>query len=214
MVTGDNNLTAKAIATEVGVDDFMAEATPERKRELIRRCQRDGHRVGMCGDGTDDAPALAQADVAMVMDSGTQAAKEAGMLVALDSNPEKFAALVVAGKQILRTRRSLSTFSIAADLAKYFLIIPVMFATTYPALNALNVARLTSPRGVLLSAAIFSVLFTVPLTVLVLWGIKTPAESASQPSSRNEWLCGLVGILLPWIGIKLIYVCVSALGLV
>jgi K+-transporting ATPase ATPase B chain len=213
MVTGDNDVTAKAIAAEVGVDDVMAEATAETKRELIRRYQRDGHRVGMCGDGTEDAPALAQADVAMVMESGTRAAKEAGMLVALDSNPAQFTAIIVAGKQILRTRRSLATFSVAAEVSKYLLITPVMFAMTYPALNALNVTRLTSPRGALLSAAIFSALFIVPLTLAALWGIKVPAESASQPASRNQWLCGLIGILLPWVGIKLIFVCVSALGL-
>jgi K+-transporting ATPase ATPase B chain len=209
MVTGDNRLTATAIAAEVGVDDFLAEATPERKRELIRRCQHEGHRVAMCGDGTNDAPALAQADVAVAMNSGTQAAKDAGTLVALDSNPTKFIAIVETGKQLLMTRRSLTTFSSAADLAKYLAIIPVMFAATYPALNALNVLRLTSPRRAILAAVLFNALIMVPLLLLAVRGVKPRAESATRRSRRNLWIYGLGGTLLPWLGIKLIDVCLT-----
>jgi K+-transporting ATPase ATPase B chain len=214
MVTGDNRLTAMAIAAEVGVDDFLAEATPERKCELIRRCQKEGHRVAMCGDGTNDAPALAQADVAVAMNSGTQAAKEAGNLVALDSNPTKFIVIVETGKQMLITRRSLTTFSIAADLAKYFAIIPAVFAATYPALNALNVMQLTSPRSAILSALIFNLLIIVPLLLLSVRGVKARAESAALLSRPNLWIYGLGGILLPWVGIKLIDVCLTAFRLV
>jgi K+-transporting ATPase ATPase B chain len=214
MVTGDNRLTATAIAAEVGVDDFLAEATPERKRELIRRCQKQGHRVAMCGDGTNDAPALAQADVAVAMNSGTQAAKDAGTLVALDSNPTKFIAIVETGKQLLMMRRSLTTFSMAADLAKYLAIIPVAFAATYPALNALNVMWLTSPRSAILSAVLFNTLIMVPLLLLAVRGVKPRAESATRRSRRNLWIYGLGGTLLPWLGIKLIDVCLTAFGLV
>jgi K+-transporting ATPase ATPase B chain len=210
MVTGDNRLTATAIAAEVGVDDFLAEATPERKRELIRRYQKEGYRVAMCGDGTNDAPALAQADVAVAMNSGTQAAKEAGNLVALDSNPTKFVAIVEVGRQMLITRRSLTTFSIAADLAKYFVIIPVVFGATYPALNKLNVTRLMNPRSAIVSAVIFNALIIGPLLMLAVRGAKARAKSASRPSRRNLWLYGLGGILLPWGGIKLIDVCLNA----
>lgn len=212
MVTGDNSLTATAIAAEVGVDDFLGEATPERKRELIRRCQKEGHRVAMCGDGTNDAPALAQADVAVAMNSGTQAAKEAGNLVALDSNPTKFIAIVQTGKQMLATRLSLATFGIAADLAKYFAIIPVVFATTYPALSALNVARLTSARSAILSAVIFNALIIVPLLLLAVRGVRARANYAARLSRR--WIYGLGGVLLPWAGIKLIDVCLTAFRLV
>jgi K+-transporting ATPase ATPase B chain len=214
MVTGDNRLTATAIAAEVGVDDFLAEATPERKCELIRRCQKQGHRVAMCGDGTNDAPALAQADVAVAMNSGTQAAKEAGNLVALDSNPTKFIEIVETAKQMLITRRSLTNFSIAADLAKYFAIIPVVFAATYPALNALNVMQLTSPRSAILSALIFNSLIIVPLLLLAVRGVKARAESAALLSRRNPRIYGLGGMLLPWVGIKLIDVCLTAFRLV
>jgi K+-transporting ATPase ATPase B chain len=214
MVTGDNRLTATAIAAEVGVDDFLAEATPERKRELIRQCQKDGHRVAMCGDGTNDAPALAQADVGVAMNSGTQAAKEAGNLVVLDSNPTKFIAIVETGNQMLMTRRSLTTFSMAVDLAKYFAIIPVALAATYPALNGLNVTRLTSPRSAILSAVIFNALIIVPLLLLAVRGIKPRAESATGLSRRTRWIYGLAGILLPWVGIKLIDVCLTAFRLV
>jgi K+-transporting ATPase ATPase B chain len=214
MVTGDNRLTATAIAAEVGVDDFLAEATPERKCELIRRYQKEGHRVAMCGDGTNDAPALAQADVAVAMNSGTQAAKEAGNLVALDSNPTKFAVIVETGKQMLIMRRSLMTFSIAADLAKYFAIIPVVFATTYPALKALNVTQLTSPRSAIVSAVIFNTLIIVPLLLLAVRGVKTRAESAARLSHRNLSIYGFSGIVLSWVGIKLIDICITAFRLV
>jgi K+-transporting ATPase ATPase B chain len=214
MVTGDNRLTATAIAAEVGVDDFLAEATPERKREFIRQCQKEGHRVAMCGDGTNDAPALAQADVAVTMNSGTQVAKEAGNLVALDSNPTKIVAIVEVGRQMLITRRSLTTFSIAADLAKYFVIIPVVIGATYPALNILNVMRLTSPRSAIVSAVIFNVLIIGPLLLLAVLGAKARGKSASRPSRRNLWLYGLGGILLPWAGIKLIDVFLTAFRLV
>jgi K+-transporting ATPase ATPase B chain len=214
MVTGDNRMTAAAIAAEVGVDDFLAEATPEKKRDLIRRCQKEGHRVAMCGDGTNDAPALAQADVAVAMNSGTQAAKEAGNLVALDSNPTKFIAIVETGKRMLMTRRSLTTFSTAADLAMYFAIIPVAFAVTYPAMDVLNVMRLTSARSAILSAVIFNALIIVPLILLAVRGVKARAQSAAPLSRRNLWIYGLGGFLLPWVGIKLIDVCLTALWLV
>jgi potassium-transporting ATPase ATP-binding subunit len=214
MVTGDNHLTATAIAAEVGVDDFLAEATPERKRELICRYQKEGYRVAMCGDGTNDAPALAQADVAVAMNSGTQAAKEAGNLVALDSNPTKFVTIVQMGKQMLITRRSLIAFSIAADLAKYLVIIPVVIGATYPALNALNVARLTSPRSAIASAVIFNALMIAPLLLVAVRGVKARAKSASRLSRRNLWFLGLGGVLLPWVGIKLIDVCLTGFRLV
>jgi K+-transporting ATPase ATPase B chain len=214
MVTGDNRLTATVIAAEVGVDDFLGEATPERKRELIRQCQKEGHRVAMCGDGTNDAPALAQADVAVSMNSGTQVAKEASNLVALDSDPTKFIAIVETGRQMLMTRRSLTTFSMAVDLAKYFAIMPVTLAATYPALNALNVMRLMSPRSAILSAVIFTALIIGPLLVLAARGVKARAESAARRSRGTPWIYGLAGILLPWVGIKLIDVCLTAFGLV
>jgi K+-transporting ATPase ATPase B chain len=214
MVTGDNRLTAAAIAAEVGVDNFLGEATPERKREFIRRCQKEGHRVAMCGDGSNDAPALAQADVAVAMNSGTQAAKEAGSLVALDSNPTKFIAIVETGRQMLRTRRSLTTFSVAADLAKYFAIIPVVLAATYPALSALNLARLASPRSALMSAMIFNALIIVPILLLAVESGQARTESAARLSRRSQWSYGVTGALLPWIGIKLIDVCLTAFRLV
>ena len=210
MVTGDNRLTATAIAVEVGVDDFLAEATPERKREFIRQCQKEGHRVAMCGDGSNDAPALAQADVAVAMNSGTQMAKKAGNLVALDSNPTKFVAIVEVGRQMLVTRRSLTTFSIAADLAKYFVIIPVVLGATYPALNMLNVTRLMNPRSAIVSAVIFNALIIGPLLMLAVRGAKAQRKSASRLSRRRLWFYGLGGILLPWGGIKLIDVCLNA----
>ena len=172
MMTGDNPLTAAAIAAEVGVDDFLAEATPQRKLEFIRRCQREGRRVAMYGDGTNDAPALAQADIAVAMNSGTQPAKEACDLVDLDSNPTKFIAIVEIGKQMVTARRSLTTFSMAADLAKYIAIIPVVLAVTYPALNALNVLRFTNPWSAIVSALIFNVLIVVPLLLLAMRAAK------------------------------------------
>jgi K+-transporting ATPase ATPase B chain len=210
MVTGDNRLTATAIAAEVGVDDFLAEATPERKRELICRYQHAGYRVAMCGDGTNDAPALAQADVAVAMNSGTQTAKEAGNLVALDSNPAKFATIVETGGRMLVTRRLITTFGIAADLTKYFAIVPVVLGATYPALNALNVARLTSPRSAIVSAVIFNALIIGPLLLLAVRGVKAQPISASRLSRFRWWFYGLGGILLPWGGIKLIDVCLNA----
>jgi K+-transporting ATPase ATPase B chain len=204
MVTGDNRLTATAIAAEVGVDDFLAEATPERKRELIRQCQIEGHRVAMCGDGTNDAPALAQADVSVAMNSGTQAAKDAGNLVDLDSDPTKFVAIVYSGSRMLATRRSLTTFSIAADLTKYCAIIPVIVAATYPRLGAFNLTRLTSPQSAILSAVIFTALLIVPLLLLAVWAVKARADSAARLSRRILWIYGLGGVLLSLVGIKLI----------
>jgi K+-transporting ATPase ATPase B chain len=214
MVTGDNRLTATAIAAEVGMDDFLAEATPETKRELIRRCQQEGYRVAVCGDGTNDAPALAQADVSVAMNSGTQVAKEAGNLIALDSNPTKFIAIVEAGTQMLATRRSLTAFSVAADLSKYLIIVPVALAATYPALNALNLLQLTSMRSAILSAAIFSALIIVPLLVLAVGAVKAGAQSAVLVSRHKLFIYGAVGMVLPWITIKLIDVCLVALGFV
>jgi K+-transporting ATPase ATPase B chain len=213
MVTGDNRLTATAIAAEVGVDDFLAEATPERKHDLIRRCQKEGLRVAMCGDGTNDAPALAQADVAVAMNSGTQAAKDAGNLVDLDSDPTKFIAIVNTGKQMLLTRRSLTTFSIAAGLAMYLALIPMALAATYPTLNALNVMRLTNPWSAIASAVIFNALGIVPLLLLAVWGVRADTESVVRLAHRHLWMYGFGGFVLPWAGIKLIDVCLSARGL-
>jgi K+-transporting ATPase ATPase B chain len=204
MVTGDNRLTATAIAAEVGVDDFLAEATPERKRELIRRYQEDGHRVAMCGDGTNDAPALAQADLAVAMHSGTRAAKEACSLVDLDSDPTKIIAIFALGRQIRSTRLSLTAFGTAAELAKYLAIIPVVLAATYPALDALNVMRLMSPRSAILSAVILNALIIAPLLELVVRGVGARAEPARRRLRRNFWLYALGGLLLSWVGIKLI----------
>ena len=190
MVTGDNRLTAAAIAAEAGVDEFLAEATPEAKLELIRRHQKEGHLVAMCGDGTNDAPALAQADVAVAMNTGTQAAKEAGNMVDLDSNPTKLIEVVDVGKQMLVTRGALTTFSIANDVAKYFAIIPAAFATTYPALDALNVMRLASPESAILSAVIFNALVIIVLVPLALRGVKTRAASAAVLLRRNLLVYG------------------------
>ncbi|MEJ0085180.1 MAG: potassium-transporting ATPase subunit KdpB [Pseudomonadota bacterium] len=214
MVTGDNRLTAAAIAAEAGVDEFLAEATPEAKLELIRRHQKEGHLVAMCGDGTNDAPALAQADVAVAMNTGTQAAKEAGNMVDLDSNPTKLIEVVDVGKQMLVTRGALTTFSIANDVAKYFAIIPAAFATTYPALDRLNVMRLTSPESAILSAIIFNALIIIVLVPLALRGVKTRATSAAALLRRNMLIYGLGGILLPFAGIKLIDMLLAALGIV
>jgi K+-transporting ATPase ATPase B chain len=214
MVTGDNRLTAAAIAAEAGVDEFLAEATPEAKLELIRRHQKEGHLVAMCGDGTNDAPALAQADVAVAMNTGTQAAKEAGNMVDLDSNPTKLIEVVDVGKQMLVTRGALTTFSIANDVAKYFAIIPAAFATTYPSLNALNVMRLTSPESAILSAVIFNALVIIVLVPLALRGVKTRASSAAVLLRRNMLVYGLGGIIVPFVGIKVIDVLLTAIGLV
>jgi K+-transporting ATPase ATPase B chain len=213
MVTGDNRLTAAAIAAEAGVDEFLAEATPEKKLELIRQHQRDGHLVAMCGDGTNDAPALAQADVAVAMNTGTQAAKEAGNMVDLDSNPTKLIEIVDVGKQMLVTRGALTTFSIANDVAKYFAIIPAAFATTYPALDALNVMRLASPESAILSAVIFNALVILVLVPLALRGVRTRAASAAVLLRRNLLVYGLGGMVVPFVGIKLIDLLLSAFGI-
>jgi len=213
MVTGDNRLTAAAIAAEAGVDDFLAEATPQTKLALIRQYQAEGHLVAMCGDGTNDAPALAQADVAVAMNSGTQAAKEAGNMVDLDSNPTKLIEVVDVGKQMLVTRGALTTFSIANDVAKYFAIIPAAFAATYPALDALNLMRLESPQSAILSAVIFNALIIVALVPLALRGVRTRATSAGNLLRRNLLIYGLGGIVVPFVGIKLIDVLLVALGL-
>ena len=204
MITGDNKLTAAAIAAEAGVDDFLAEATPEAKLKLIREHQAEGKLVAMTGDGTNDAPALAQADVAVAMNTGTQAAKEAGNMVDLDSNPTKLIEVVETGKQMLMTRGSLTTFSIANDVAKYFAIIPAAFATTYPQLNALNIMHLASPFSAILSAVIFNALIIVVLIPLALKGVKYRALGAAVLLRRNLLIYGLGGILIPFLGIKLI----------
>jgi potassium-transporting ATPase ATP-binding subunit len=214
MITGDNRLTAAAIAAEAGVDDFLAEATPEDKLKLIRQYQSDGRLVAMTGDGTNDAPALAQADVAVAMNSGTQAAKEAGNMVDLDSNPTKLIEVVEVGKQLLITRGSLTTFSIANDVAKYFAIIPAAFATTYPQLAALDVMRLTSPNSAILSAVIFNALIIVLLIPLALKGVKYRALGAAALLRRNLLIYGLGGILVPFAGIKAIDMLLAGLRLV
>jgi len=214
MITGDNGLTAAAIAAEAGVDDFLAEATPEAKLRLIRQYQAEGRLVAMTGDGTNDAPALAQADVAVAMNSGTQAAKEAGNMVDLDSNPTKLIEIVEVGKQLLITRGSLTTFSIANDVAKYFAIIPAAFATTYPQLATLDVMRLASPNSAILSAVIFNALIIVLLIPLALKGVKYRALGAAALLRRNLGLYGLGGIVVPFAGIKLIYLALSALHFV
>jgi K+-transporting ATPase ATPase B chain len=204
MITGDNPLTAAAIAAEAGVDGFLAEATPEAKLKLIREHQAQGRLVAMTGDGTNDAPALAQADVAVAMNTGTQAAKEAGNMVDLDSNPTKLIEVVETGKQMLMTRGSLTTFSIANDVAKYFAIIPAAFVTTYPQLNALNVMRLASPFSAILSAVIFNALIIVVLIPLALKGVRYRALGAATLLRRNLLIYGLGGIIVPFIGIKLV----------
>jgi K+-transporting ATPase ATPase B chain len=213
MITGDNRLTAATIAAEAGVDDFLAEATPESKLRLIREYQTGGRMVAMTGDGTNDAPALAQADVAVVMNSGTQAAKEAGNMIDLDSNPTKLIEIVEIGKQLLMTRGSLTTFSIANDVAKYFAIIPAAFASTYPALGALNVMHLTTPASAILAAVIFNALVIPALIPLALKGVPYRAEGAAKALRRNMLIYGVGGIVLPFVGIKVIDVVLSAVGL-
>jgi K+-transporting ATPase ATPase B chain len=214
MITGDNRLTAAAIAAEAGVDDFLAEATPEAKLALIREYQSQGRLVAMTGDGTNDAPALAQADVAVAMNSGTQAAKEAGNMVDLDSNPTKLIEIVEVGKQLLITRGSLTTFSIANDVAKYFAIIPAAFATTYPELGSLGVMRLASPSSAILSAVIFNALIIVALIPLALKGVRYRALGAAPLLRRNLLIYGLGGILVPFAGIKAIDLLLAAAGMV
>jgi K+-transporting ATPase ATPase B chain len=214
MITGDNKLTAAAIAAEAGVDDFLAEATPEDKLKLIRSYQSEGRLVAMTGDGTNDAPALAQADVAVAMNSGTQAAKEAGNMVDLDSNPTKLLEIVEIGKQMLMTRGSLTTFSIANDIAKYFAIIPAAFVTTYPQLKALDIMHLASPSSAIMSAVIFNALVIVVLIPLALKGVQYRAIGAASLLRRNLLIYGLGGILVPFAGIKLIDVVLTVLHLV
>jgi len=213
MITGDNPLTAAAIAAEAGVDDFLSEATPEAKLALIRQYQAEGRLVAMTGDGTNDAPALAQADVAVAMNSGTQAAKEAGNMVDLDSNPTKLLEVVHIGKQMLMTRGSLTTFSIANDVAKYFAIIPAAFAATLPQLNMLNVMQLHSPNSAILSAVIFNALVIVFLIPLALKGVSYRPLSAAALLRRNLWLYGVGGLLVPFAGIKLIDMLLTLLGM-
>ncbi|HEX5122313.1 MAG TPA: potassium-transporting ATPase subunit KdpB [Rhodanobacteraceae bacterium] len=213
MITGDNPLTAASIAAEAGVDDFLAEATPEAKLKLIRDIQSEGRLVAMCGDGTNDAPALAQADVAVAMNSGTQAAKEAGNMVDLDSNPTKLTEVVEIGKQMLITRGALTTFSIANDVAKYFAIIPAAFASTYPALNALNVMHLATPQSAILSAVIFNALIIIALIPLALKGVRYRALGAGALLRRNLLLYGVTGLIVPFVGIKLIDVALVLFGL-
>jgi K+-transporting ATPase ATPase B chain len=214
MITGDNRLTAAAIAAEAGVDDFLAEATPEAKLKLIREHQAQGRLVAMTGDGTNDAPALAQADVAVAMNTGTQAAKEAGNMVDLDSNPTKLIEIVETGKQMLMTRGALTTFSIANDVAKYFAIIPAAFASTYPALGKLNVMALATPSSAILSAVIFNALIIIALVPLALKGVKYRAIGANVLLRNNLLIYGLGGIIVPFIGIKLIDMILVGFGLV
>ncbi len=204
MITGDNQLTAAAIAAEAGVDDFLAEATPEDKMTLIKREQGGGRLVAMTGDGTNDAPALAQADVAVAMNTGTQAAKEAGNLIDLDSNPTKLIEVVEIGKQLLITRGALTTFSIANDVAKYFAIIPAMFVATYPVLRALNVMRLHSAQSAILASVIFNALIIIALIPLALRGVRYRPAPAAAILRRNLWIYGVGGVIIPFIGIKAI----------
>ncbi|MCP3420043.1 potassium-transporting ATPase subunit KdpB [Bradyrhizobium brasilense] len=213
MITGDNPMTAAAIAAEAGVDDFLAQATPEDKLKLIRDEQSKGKLVAMCGDGTNDAPALAQADVGVAMNTGTQAAREAGNMVDLDSNPTKLIEVVEIGKQLLMTRGALTTFSIANDVAKYFAIIPAMFLAFYPQLQVLNVMHLASPQSAILSAIIFNALIIIALIPLALKGVKYRAVGAGALLGRNLMIYGLGGIIIPFIGIKAIDLVVAALGL-
>jgi len=214
MITGDNPLTAAAISAEAGVDDFLAQATPEAKLKLIRDVQGEGRLVAMTGDGTNDAPALAQADVAVAMNTGTQAAKEAGNMIDLDSNPTKLLEVVETGKQMLMTRGSHTTFSIANDVAKYFAIIPAAFATTYPALGALNIMGLATPESAILSAVIFNALIIIALIPLALKGVRYRSLGAAAVLRRNLWIYGVGGLLIPFPGIKIIDMILVALKLV
>jgi K+-transporting ATPase ATPase B chain len=213
MITGDNPLTAAAIAREAGVDDFLAEATPKEKMDLIRREQGQGKLVAMTGDGTNDAPALAQADVGVAMNTGTQAAKEAGNMVDLDSNPTKLIEIVEIGKQLLMTRGALTTFSIANDVAKYFAIIPAMFAGTFPVLNALNIMHLKTPQSAVLSAVIFNALIIIALIPLALRGVKYRPTGAAALLRQNLLVYGVGGIIVPFVGIKLIDMLITSIGM-
>ena len=213
MITGDNPMTAAAIAAEAGVDDFLAQATPEDKLRLIRDEQAKGKLVAMCGDGTNDAPALAQADVGVAMNTGTQAAREAGNMVDLDFNPTKLIEVVEIGKQLLMTRGALTTFSIANDVAKYFAIIPAMFLAFYPQLQALNVMNLASPQSAILSAIIFNALIIIALIPLALKGVRYRPIGAGPLLRRNLLIYGVGGVIIPFIGIKVIDLAVTALHL-
>jgi len=213
MITGDNPLTAAAIAAEAGVDDFLAQATPEAKLALIRDEQAKGKLVAMCGDGTNDAPALAQADVGVAMQTGTMAAREAGNMVDLDSDPTKLIEIVAIGKQLLMTRGALTTFSIANDVAKYFAIIPAMFLAFYPQLGVLNVMHLATPQSAILSAIIFNALVIIALIPLALRGVQYKPRTASRVLARNLLIYGIGGIIVPFIGIKLIDMLVNVVGL-
>lgn len=213
MITGDNPQTAAAIAAEAGVDDFLAQATPEAKLRLIREEQAKGKLVAMCGDGTNDAPALAQADVGVAMQTGTNAAREAGNMVDLDSDPTKLIEIVAIGKQLLMTRGALTTFSIANDVAKYFAIIPAMFIAFYPQLGVLNVMGLATPQSAILSAIIFNALIIVALIPLALRGVQYRPSGAAALLRRNLLIYGIGGLVVPFVGIKLIDVVVSATGL-
>jgi K+-transporting ATPase ATPase B chain len=214
MITGDNRLTAAAIAREAGVDDFLAEARPEDKLALIRKEQAAGHLVAMTGDGTNDAPALAQADVGVAMNTGTQAAKEAGNMVDLDSNPTKLIEIVEIGKQMLITRGALTTFSVANDVAKYFAIIPAMLMVTFPAISPLNIMGLHSPLSAILSAVIFNALIIIALIPLALRGVRFRPLTAAALLRRNLLIYGLGGLVAPFFGIKLIDLAVAALHMV
>ena len=213
MITGDNKVTAAAIATEAGVDDFLAQATPQDKLDYIRRTQAEGRLVAMCGDGTNDAPALAQADVGVAMQTGTQAAREAGNMVDLDSDPTKLIEVVEIGKQLLITRGSLTTFSIANDVSKYFAILPAIFVATYPELGALNIMRLHSPQSAILSAVIFNALIIVALVPLALRGVRYTPIGAAALLRRNLLIYGLGGLVAPFIGIKIIDILLTVLGI-
>jgi K+-transporting ATPase ATPase B chain len=204
MVTGDNRITAAAIAAEAGVDDFIAEATPQDKLDYIRKVQAEGRLVAMCGDGTNDAPALAQADVGVAMQTGTQAAREAGNMVDLDSDPTKLIEIVEIGKQLLITRGALTTFSIANDISKYFAILPAIFVATYPQLGVLNIMQLKTPESAILSAVIFNALIIVVLVPLALRGVKFRAIGAAALLRRNLLVYGVGGIIAPFVGIKAI----------
>ncbi len=212
MITGDNPLTAATIAVESGVDDFIAQATPETKLKLIREFQNQGHLVAMTGDGTNDAPALAQSDVGLAMNTGTQAAKEAGNMVDLDSNPTKLLEIVEVGKQLLITRGALTTFSIANDIAKYFAIIPAMFMVTFPELSMLNIMRLSSPQSAIMSAVIFNAIIIIILIPLALRGVKFKPASANEIIRKNVLIYGAGGIIAPFIGIKIIDLILTFIG--
>ena len=214
MITGDNPLTAASIAAEAGVDDFIAQASPKDKLDFIIKAQKEGKTVAMCGDGTNDAPALAQADVGIAMASGTSAAREAGNMVDLDSDPKKIIEIVKIGKQILVTRGALTTFSITNDIAKYFVVIPALFMTTFPSLEVLNIMNLHSSESAILSTVIFNALIIVFLIPMALIGVKNVVSSAQVLLRKNMLIYGLGGVIVPFIGIKLIDMIITALHLV